>query len=1025
MLRKLMKICFVMLLLLSTVSNIQIPTAMAQDRIEQVDDDLPGKMCGHPVRTVNGGFEKPLWKRGDVFFKPEEVPGWDTIPFRSLTTAEYNKEVPDALQKRYPDAKSGRLIEIQHKSLGYSDAKEGNQYAELNAAVGGVLYTKIPVPNPKKDIHISVYHKQRQKSPAETMHIVSGPGTPQIKTSGSGTSMKGEVTNAIYTSPEYRATGQWVERNVKVPAEELPDSGDIYLGFYTPRVNSSIGNFIDNVHFGTEACLDFEKKAPKQVKVGDTFNYTVTAKNVGGFPAEKISLKDVLPEEVVANGKPTAKVTSAETEKTSTVNLKFPSQNDYSQMQYEGELDIDDVIEFTIPVKAMQAGEVKNQASIMYFETAEDVYTEWEKTNIASTTIQYSNADVSIQKSVKSRDGADKVFPGHFMDYTIKVENHAIHSEAKNVRIEDLLPEGIEPAGEIKITKQPDNMEMSTQHEGKQLSYTIPSLKGNESVTVEIPVKVLPSAMQKTVSNTAKLTYEQPDNKVVTRESKAEFSVLPLNPFIKLNKAVEKVDGGDTYHIGDRVKYTITVENTIPGSIANSVNVNVFDKLPEGITVDKASIQMSMPEAKYTIDEKEGQLIFQLGQLVNEQKATITFEAVLNEKAIEKAVVNTVKAKVDLPNGGEEFEPDPSNPATVIIQSKEPKLSGEKSHIDVNGGEVKFGDTIQYTVRLKQEEIASSLKNVMIEDTLPEYLQYKEGSGKVVKLINGQEQGTSIPVLVQGNKLLAQIGDMKHVEEYAFIFETEVLRSGAGKTFINEAIVKGNKPIIEADGTVKIGDEISITIADKAALVVKPYDEPTKPIDPEDPKKPVDPIDETKPDKKPVGGTKGPLSLDFASSLNFGEHFISSKNESYFAKGQKLEDGSTKMNYVQITDNRANMSSWTLSVRQNGPLKDKQGRELTGAKITFRNAEIISSVQMPGLSLIRDSFDVTADGSGAAQNVLVGKSGEEEVTYVYRFGNDKTKESSIQLDIPGETTKYATSYETTFTWSLSDVPANE
>ena len=92
-----------------------------------------------------------------------------------------------------------------------------------------------------------------------------------------------------------------------------------------------------------------------------------------------------------------------------------------------------------------------------------------------------------------------------------------------------------------------------------------------------------------------------------------------MNPLIKLNKVVEKVGGGDTYHIGDRVKYTITVENTIPGSIANSVNINVFDKLPEGITVDKASIRMNMPEAKYTIDEKEGQLIFQLGQLVSEQ----------------------------------------------------------------------------------------------------------------------------------------------------------------------------------------------------------------------------------------------------------------------------------------------------------------------------------------------------------------------------------------------------------------------
>ena len=103
---------------------------------------------------------------------------------------------------------------------------------------------------------------------------------------------------------------------------------------------------------------------------------------------------------------------------------------------------------------------------------------------------------------------------------------------------------------------------------------------------------------------------------------------------------------------------------------------------------------------------------------------------------------------------------------------------------------MKFGDTIQYTVRLKQEEMASSIKNVVIEDTLPEYLQYKEGSGKVVKIINGQEQETRIPVLV--NKLLAQIGDIKHVEEYVLTFETEILRPGR-ENFTNEAIVKGNK----------------------------------------------------------------------------------------------------------------------------------------------------------------------------------------------------------------------------------------
>ncbi|YAR64363.1 WxL domain-containing protein [Bacillus cytotoxicus] len=58
------------------------------------------------------------------------------------------------------------------------------------------------------------------------------------------------------------------------------------------------------------------------------------------------------------------------------------------------------------------------------------------------------------------------------------------------------------------------------------------------------------------------------------------------------------------------------------------------------------------------------------------------------------------------------------------------------------------------------------------------------------------------------------------------------------------------------------------------------------------------------------------------------------------------------------------------------------------------------------------------------QDVLVGKSGTEESTYVYRFGDEETKESSIQLEVPGETPKYATTYKTSLTWLLSDVPVN-
>ena len=1025
MLKKIIRIGLITLLLLSTISNIYLPIATAEDDARTVvinQADVPPKICGKAVRTVNGGFEKPVLKNSWGYLPPDEVPGWDMLPFKPMSDGDYQAYIPDELKKRYPDAKTGRLIEIHTNRLGISQAKEGSQYAELNATSGGVLYTVVPTPYPKKDIYISVYHKQRQRYPAEKMFIVSGTNKPEISTSKIGKSIIGKVINAFYESPQYTATSTWEERKIKISAEKLPDSGNIYLGFYTPNADDGIGNLLDDVHFGTPACLDTEKSAPKQVDVGDTFNYTITVKNVGGFPAKEISLKDVLPDKVVANGKPTAKITNKETGKNQTVALQFSNSN---EMKYTGEIDLDDVIEFTIPVKAVQAGEAKNQASIKYKDTAADAYTDWEQTNTTSTLIKSIDADVSIRKSVTARDNAVKIYPGQVMDYTIEVKNHTANAEAMNVTIEDLLPEEIERAGDIKVTKQPATIAMMEQHSGNKVSYQIPKLIGNESVKIQIPVKVLPSAMQKTVSNTAKLTYQQPDNRTETKESKVDFKVLPLNPFIKLNKTVEKVGGGDTYNVGDRVKYTITAENTIPGSIANNVNMTVFDKLPEGITVDDSSVHISVPEGKYILDQNARQLVFHLGQLNGGETATMTFEGTLNEKALEKIVVNTVTAKVDLPNGGGEIEPDPSNPATVIIQPKEPKLVGEKSHIDVNGGEVKVGDTIQYTIRLKQEEAAASVKNVVIEDELPEYLKYKEGSGKVMKVVNGQQEATNIPVRLQENKLIAQIGDIQQVAEYYFTFEAEVLRPGAGKTFTNEAKVKGNKPVVEANGTVNLGDEVSLTLTDRAALIVKPYDEPTKPVDPENPKEPVDPVDPTTPDKKPIPGTKGPLSLDFASSLDFGEPVISSKKETYFAKVQQLVDGSKKMNYVQLTDNRADASAWTLSVRQNGQFTDEKGRELEGAKITFKNAEVLSSVEMPQLSVMQKEFDLTADGKGAVQNVVTGKSGTEEATYIYRFGNEETKESSIALEVPGETTKYVTEYKTKLTWSLSDVPSNE
>lgn len=212
-------------------------------------------------------------------------------------------------------------------------------------------------------------------------------------------------------------------------------------------------------------------------------------------------------------------------------------------------------------------------------------------------------------------------------------------------------------------------------------------------------------------------------------------------------------------------------------------------------------------------------------------------------------------------------------------------------------------------------------------------------------------------------------------------------------------------------------------------------DSPTDPTDPTnpDPEKPVKPVDPTDPEKPIEPGTNGPLSLDYASILDFGEQLISVKDQVYFAKPQLLfgEDGKVDTanpvpNYAQVTDKRGGEKGWSLSVKQNGQFKAlKSGRELTGAEITFKNAEVDSISTSKAPSIVKTSFSLASDGTGVAENVMAAAKGEGFGTWVYRFGNELTKDNSIELSVPGATAKDVDTYKTTLTWTLTDIPENQ
>ena len=128
-------------------------------------------------------------------------------------------------------------------------------------------------------------------------------------------------------------------------------------------------------------------------------------------------------------------------------------------------------------------------------------------------------------------------------------------------------------------------------------------------------------------------------------------------------------------------------------------------------------------------------------------------------------------------------------------------------------------------------------------------------------------------------------------------------------------------------------------------------------------------------------------------------------------------------NFVQVTDNRGTESGWTLNVRQNGQFKTAEDQELTAAQIRLTKGTVVTPSLSPKPSNV--SSTITLNPNGAQSLVMSAQDGEGAGTYLMSWGDSLAAAmDSIELEVPGSTTKYASQYNTTFTWLLTDTPTN-
>ncbi|OAK18137.1 cell wall anchor protein [Bacillus wiedmannii] len=283
------------------------------------------------------------------------------------------------------------------------------------------------------------------------------------------------------------------------------------------------------------------------------------------------------------------------------------------------------------------------------------------------------------------------------------------------------------------------------------------------------------------------------------------FAVNATAPELVIDKEV--VDAKEKYEPGDEVTYRLRVKNIEPNS--SSVDTKIEDVLDSRLEFVPNSVKIiSGPNAgnqteQVDYDVKTRKLTIRIGEGANASKGgnytdktpetTVEFKAKLKGEKVETEVPNTAVVQGIDELTGSKVEDNSSNKVVVKVlperEEKPGKLVATKLAKDINGGTLKVGDKLEYTIHAKNSVPDSLLKSVKLTDKLPEGVEYVPNTLK----INGKEQ-TDVEdedhVHIKDGTIYAHFGDLKGEGEKAITFEVVVKPEMANKKIKNIAIVE-------------------------------------------------------------------------------------------------------------------------------------------------------------------------------------------------------------------------------------------
>ncbi|HDR4346469.1 TPA: DUF11 domain-containing protein, partial [Bacillus cereus] len=495
-------------------------------------------------------------------------------------------------------------------------------------------------------------------------------------------------------------------------------------------------------------------------KLGEEVEYRISFKNT----VEHGKLTEVKIEDDLPNGleyvKDSVKV---EGSKPDPVELKF--ENGKVMAKYPEITDTKErSITFKVKVKGKVSDSIVNEAIVSDTKHPPETPT-------AEIIPQHKDGKVKAKKTVNNE--TPKL--GEEVEYRISFKNTVEDGKLAEVKIEDTLPEGLEYVeNSVKAEgSKPDPVELKFENGKVMAKYPEITDTEERSITFKVKVKDEVKVGKKIV------------NKAIIDDTKnePETPTAEITPQHKDGKVeAKKTVNNETPKLGEEVEYRISFKNTVEnGKLAE---VTIKDDLPNGLEYVKDSLRAegSKPDP-VELKVKDGKVIAKYPEIMDTEERSIVFKAKVKEEfKVGEGIVN--KVVVD------DTKDPTTSEVTITPEYKDGKLKAEKF---VNNKKPKLGEEVEYRISFKNTVENGKLVEVNIKDTLPNGLEYVEGS-----ITAEGSKPKPVELQVKNNKVMAKYPEITDTEERSIVFKAKVKESvKVGEEIVNEAIIDDTKNLPE------------------------------------------------------------------------------------------------------------------------------------------------------------------------------------------------------------------------------------